>query len=858
MPKSASDALDLPKPKLVEAEGATWVDPLKLLEGATVQVYYPDSRSTDTVTLVWASLPNETAPIDSQNGVEDSCVEFHIPPFYVGLRIDNYANFSYVVTRDGEDYPSQPASVKIRLPSNLPAPTFIQAPDGILDLSLLCCDDPDIWVAPWAFIDPIQTSNLYVSGTKTDETRFYEEFFQGENVTEREVQSGWTRSFPLDLLRQLKHGSKLTLIFDVNFGGPGTNTYRLFPSKTLTVLTEPHLELDAPNVVQAVECSPGEFLLNPLNATDGATLRVAYDHACPGDYVCAHWKGTAGPGTPYLTCQEIGTEGYIDFAVPASAISANFKQTVSVSYTVLREGQTWFSPSRDIHILNISDLPKPQIPEATGTTLDLNTFSADPVILVSPWWFIGVVDPRWLWVTGTLEDGTSFCIEVIRGESGPITGVSISLSRCELQKLADCSLIYVHFAVNYNGQVDKASAEEFPVLVLNLVQEDLVLPAPTVREAVGDQLNIWNGRYGVTVRVAYERISANHEIKVCWESSDGSCWPLVSKPGNTDLGYVDFDIPREAVIRGAGKTIAISYTVTSECKQALSQKLALKISVPTRLPTPVVPEATPPATQGGVLALSSFAGHAAIIVESWWFALACHYIWLKCTGTKKDGSVYTFDILRGRKLTAEEVDNGLVEVLSRAELALLKHDSLLTVTCITAPNDSEHGSDAIAFPKLDLILKLPLVCDVERFEALALGTFGVGGNVQTSSLKITFESGLGTAGIVTYGNSEFYSGKHYVLSNGAEYQPQAHLFEFTRALESVRFSWVWKQRPGTVTFYDQAGTVLKSFNYPEDTRAGFWVEYAAAPETAITSMKVFAEDYSFIDNISMCFRGVES
>ena len=70
------------------------------------------------------------------------------------------------------------------------------------------------------------------------------------------------------------------------------------------------------------------------HAASSLRLRV------PRDYVCAHWKGSAGSGAPYLTCQEIGADGFIDFAVPASAISANFKQTVSVSYTVLREGQT--------------------------------------------------------------------------------------------------------------------------------------------------------------------------------------------------------------------------------------------------------------------------------------------------------------------------------------------------------------------------------------------------------------------------------------------------------------------------------------------------------------------------------------
>ncbi|WP_219824883.1 hypothetical protein, partial [Pseudomonas faucium] len=63
-----------------------------------------------------------------------------------------------------------------------------------------------------------------------------------------------------------------------------------------------------------------------------------------------------------------------------------------------------------------------------------------------------------------------------------------------------------------------------------------------------------------------------------------------------------------------------------------SKVLKLTISQPVRLPTPVVPQATPPATQGGLLDLTSFAGDASITVEKWWFALVGQRVWLKCTG----------------------------------------------------------------------------------------------------------------------------------------------------------------------------------------------------------------------------------
>lgn len=45
---------------------------------------------------------------------------------------------------------------------------------------------------------------------------------------------------------------------------------------------------------------------------------------------------------------------------------------------------------------------------------------------------------------------------------------------------------------------DKTSAKEFPVSTLGIVQEDLVYMAPTVREAVGSPVMVYDGRDGVS------------------------------------------------------------------------------------------------------------------------------------------------------------------------------------------------------------------------------------------------------------------------------------------------------------------------------------------------------------------------
>lgn len=711
MPDSKSKVVELPAPVLVEAQGQSQIDPLKLLEGATVRACYDGMSEEDQLVLWWLTTPGNYVDIGSQQGVEAGCIDFHVPPEYVGMRLDNFAIFYYSVTRNGQELPgSSQGQVRISLPSNLPEPQVLQASFGTLDLGQLCCDDPvTFYVAPWPFIDTIQLCRLYVGGINPDGSKFRWYPFDDEPITEEDVRNGWSRTLSRAELAGLKHDSELYLVFSVAFlPGQSRPVYRQFPSLLLNLLIEPHLELSAPHLQESVDCGADGWILNPVNTVSGAHLQVAYERMCPGDWVCPTVTGTPGSGSPVLECRAVGEgESSVVFQIPPSAISANLEATVSLSYSVSRTcGGSWQSPSREVSILDISGLPKPVVEQATGNVLDLNTFAGDASATVIPWPYVALGQACWLWVTGELKDGSPYSFEVLSGEA--LTeewlgaGVNTPLPRHELQKLADCSDMEVHFAVNFNGQVDRESAKVFRRLVLHITQKDLDLKAPSVREAVDGHLTIWNGRDGVTVRVEYEGISTHQMINARWVSGDGTILPLEPKPGNTEPGYVDFAIPREAVIQGAGKTTLIHYTVTSPCKLASSRTLPLQISVPVRLPTPVVPQAT-----NNILDLRTFAGNADITVEQWWFILPDQKVWLRGTGTKKDGSAYLLNVYLGKVVTAAEVSAGLKEVLKRNELESLKNLSSLTFTCKVTPDGSTHESDSVVFPMLPLTVRLP-------------------------------------------------------------------------------------------------------------------------------------------------------
>lgn len=681
------DAFEPSKPELVEAEGQASVDPLKLLKGGNVRVCYDGMLRTDRITLFWQTAPGEYAPIEPLQGVDGGCVEFHIPPFYVGLLLDNFAVFHCIVHRDGKDYESLPARVRISRPSNLTAPNFMGAFDGEVDLSLSCCRDPIIRVERWPFIDQVQTVRLDVSGTNSDDTRFYQQYFDGEHLTQKDVLEGWSRTLPFATLSQLKHGSKLVLVFFVKFHGTSSGHSIMFPNSTFTLLTEPQLDLAPPKLREAVETEFGDWVVNPTNTVDGAHIEVAYEGICSKDLVCPTFSGTPGDGSPPLECRTVGEDANsVVVPVPPSAISANFKKNIKLAYKVTRcDGSQWSSPEQTVKVLGITGLPKPYIEQVTGRVLDLSTFNDDATVVVPIWDYAAVGQCVWVWITGTLEGGSAYQFFILMDK--PLTqdwltnGVDVPIARAELQKLEDCSDFELHAAVSFDGKCDLATAFEFPVQTFSIDQEDLVLLEPQVLQAVGNHLTVWNGRDGVMVRVKYDGISVHHTITLCWEQA-GVCLALEPTPGNITPGYVDFEVLRKAVIHGIGKTVPIRYSVSSRCKQQTSKDLDLVISKPERLSTPEVLQAT-----AGILDLRTFTGDASVKVfderfsMAYWFALPGQTYWLRAEGTLEGGGVHRIDIRLAGNVSEEDVVSGLQGVLRRAELEMLADHSYLQRNC---------------------------------------------------------------------------------------------------------------------------------------------------------------------------------
>ncbi|MBT9300752.1 carbohydrate binding domain-containing protein [Pseudomonas sp. TAE6080] len=464
-------------------------------------------------------------------------------------------------------------------------------------------------------------------------------------------------------------------------------------------------DLPPPHLLESVELPPGHWQVNPTNTVNGGHVIVAYEGMTEGDHVCVY-ASDPDLGSVPLGCKDVQAgETSLSFEVAPEIIAALFNKTMTLKYSLQFDSyQPQYSPDRVIKVLG-PQLSTPGIEQATGPVVDLNTFSGNATGLVPVWNYAAEGQCCWMWLTGMLADGSPYRFDVLMGE--PLTahwlanGVDTAILRNELKKLADCSDVDLHFAASFDGKCDRASAIEFPSKSFSIALEHWILRAPQVTEAVGNDLTVWNGRDGVHVEVEYEGSNPDHTLSVCWNRPNGSCWPLGSQPGSAS-GAVRFFLPREAVIESIGKTVKIEYTVSNACKVQTSDDLNLTISVPVRLPTPVVEQATPRATQNGILDLRTFAGDADITVEKWWFILLGQVGWLECTGIAENGSAHTIKVSIAEPVTQSEVSGGLKKLLKRAELEKLRDRTSLVVAFKATPDVGGVLGNAIAFATLHL------------------------------------------------------------------------------------------------------------------------------------------------------------
>jgi hypothetical protein len=215
-------------------------------------------------------------------------------------------------------------------------------------------------------------------------------------------------------------------------------------------------DLPAPSVEEAPDGT-----LTPIDAVEGVKVHIPLAAFEPGDMLAVAFGRYTTPGAP--------PQAGVPVTVPAGEVARHLGETIHVSYSVIRQGSKLISAPFELAIGQFLDgdpnLPPPRIEEATGDTLDLNTFDGDATILVEPWPLIAVGQKVWLAIDGIREDGT----HVIRlldgapiGSREVISGLQVPVPREQLESLQPQSTIDLRLWVAFDGESDQPSGVLFP------------------------------------------------------------------------------------------------------------------------------------------------------------------------------------------------------------------------------------------------------------------------------------------------------------------------------------------------------------------------------------------------------------
>lgn len=892
-PKTAASALQ-PEPKgaaPVKFNPAANQLPVPLVRNATANNTLPPLSSTAgtdiiisaaiatgvKITVYWAIKGQEADPVFTAfaQGTGSAGVEVPVPAWVVGFCIGQTLSIWYETPTDSSLHLE--LTVEVIEPEHMPVPefqnlTFFQG-SWWLDMTQFP-GNAGIELCTWRFITAGQRLWVEAVGNEHLSPRRFSWVLEGHVVTEQEAQKGFC--FLLEIWREWlaenEDWSSVTVHAGVTFNGAEgsppedpsishipANAHEMQRATANLRVGEPALKLHAPTIREAVFIEGQGYVINPANALKGLHIIVAYDGIQPGDEVCLTFSGTSGAGSPTLPCIEVQAgQTSVEFHVLPSVVSVNFGHPITVSYKVLR-GSSWPSPSLTAQVLNPTGLKGVTVEEAPEGKLCLNNFPGDANATVGLWDFIAPGQTCWLWIVGEYENGLPFYLDVLIAEplkpEWVTSGVWALLNRQALEQLADCTVFEIYFSVNFRGLPDKSSALAFQTTPLKMEQADWALKAPTVTEADGEKLTVWNGRDGVTVRVAYERMSPQHEITVCWKEN-GVCLSLPSKPGNFDPGYVEFKVAREAVIRGIGKTVPVSFSVSSQCKQATSPALELAISKPTRLPTPDVKEATL-----GVLKLDSFVGDAHVKIfderfaKAYWFALEGQKAWIRAVGTLKNGTEHTINVRIAQSVTEDEVNNGLMGVLSRTELERLKPASNLSIHGSVTTDGSLSELSAVQFPTLPLFIEIPPNIIYEDFTGQPLRRISAGESFGISTMTITHVSGPSLCGINRdlSDNLPWAAGPSIAIHDGRNTLLNVQIVELRLNFDcsSLKFGVTALDYEMDITYYDKLGKSLGRSNVKGGSIGGTynqWVEFFAPPGEKVSRIMISARDTCFMDN----------
>jgi len=695
----------LDRPEVAEAQRfPDRLDPLAALSGATVVVKFRPMHASDRIFIDWLSPDGHGSyATEVQGNPATHEVSVPIPREVIakGIREDgNRISVQYHFFRGAIPYESDVLSLELLPLTGLPTPTLDGIGDSmVLQLSLLT-DATRTRISVWNFIAANQRMWMTYEGTFDDGTPFIEHTYTANLVTETGVVNGISPPAPVDKLRRLKDGSRLTIRFWVSLSESFSKDQAvLFGVREHIVQAIPST-LPAPAFANLVAPT---LSIYPLDYENTASVTVAYDGMNGTHRIHLQW---IYPDSSMATIPaKDGLDGgRVDFAISQKILADSVGKTIELRYIAVINGDAVdsFVQTLTVQPLRESDLPRPLINGiAHNGTLDLNTFTGNATASLAKWRLSAQGQRVWLRCSSVGVDDLAVLDGVAITSAEAANGlVNKAVLRSWLAALPDNRQITVTCRVSFDGSAVEATAQEFPTstYIVRSALGDLRLPVLLQASGSGASVTLapLSALNGGTVRVSYTGMLTTDSIRVIMVGNGAAGSPVLPAKGGSTSGSVDFPIPASAIAANIGNSNRI-FTLRYEVTRGSETKPSGTVTVTvTPIPAANLPRAViHNIPTGGTLDLNTFAGNAWAALGRWPFIAGGQRVWIICSSA----GVADLYVLNGVAITAAEAANGLANItVLRTWLESVPNNQQIQVKSQVTLNGSLSPGDVITLP----------------------------------------------------------------------------------------------------------------------------------------------------------------
>ncbi|PKA72685.1 hypothetical protein ATI02_5764 [Pseudomonas baetica] len=231
---------------------------------------------------------------------------------------------------------------------------------------------------------------------------------------------------------------------------------------------------------------------------------------------------------------------------------------------------------------------------------------------------------------------------------------------------------------------------------LDIHLDRLKLEKPSIKEATNDVLDPLAARNTLTAVIQAFTDMVGTDVKVTWtgtpgEGSHSTAWIPVTTQGTLDISLLN-----TVVAFNLGQKVTVSYKVKRGVTENDSDEFFMTVlpirDGDTNLPTPAIDGAV-----GNELNVTTLADTARTRIRKWPFIALRQKLWLRYTGTKADGNIFTHQTYNGDPIPADGL-NGMQPRTPVAELAKLMHGSKLELEFKVSIGGSANENEAVTFP----------------------------------------------------------------------------------------------------------------------------------------------------------------